>query len=133
MKRSVTLALVGAAAVFTSVVASATDYKRLYDFDTSDRYVNIERPYVVPKLIPTLGGAVHSCSTEGYQCASGTSCEFVMSRSYRDASGEPVNLSASQSFHFYSCKGSARLPTCATGFVAQKLSDGTGYRCVYYR
>lgn len=131
MKSSRILILISALAIFGSALANASEYKRYPGLGQNSYDIQIERPTPLPRLASTVFRVVHTCRTEGYQCASGTSCELVMSRGYRNKYGSPLNVGSSNNLHFYSCNGSARKPQCSDGFIP--VNNGNGYKCMYFR
>jgi hypothetical protein len=60
----------------------------------------------------------HTCATEGYECASGYRCEFIMSRDHEDEHGNPASYSQTNP-RYYSCNatGATRRPSCSLGLT----------------
>ena len=127
MKLSKILVLISGIAMLGSTLANAA-YKSFGDFSYGTRDVRIERAYEVPDFSSRAFKVVHTCATEGYQCASGTSCELVMSRSGRSKYGVQLQLNGNTNLHYYSCNGSTSLPKCSIGTPVKTAS---GYKCLY--
>ena len=70
----------------------------------------------------------HSCASEGYECADGYVCEFIMSKNGENSLGQPQPV-AQRTNRFYKCnltRNVARKPTCTYGVPAGMFTDGLG-------
>ena len=106
--------------LFSASLAGAAELQRApltKSFDTSEYTVSAKpriRKHEVKKIFE------HTCASEGYQCASGYQCEFIMSASGENALGNPLNLPYNRTnLRYYSCKatGYTTWPTCSKGLT----------------
>jgi hypothetical protein len=120
MNRLITATILATFALVTNTSAGAAELQRAPIPSSLDKpsYTVSAKP--IPKRLETRQFFEHTCASEGYECASGYQCEFIMSRSGEDEHGNPVDLGYNRTnLRFYNCNATGRTsqPSCSLGLT----------------
>ena len=124
MKNAKMLALIGAIAITVPSLTRAADFGDLAQTRSFDRPDYSTAVVTRPAKVDVRNFRQNTCDTEGYQCASGYSCDFVMTMSGKDALDRPAKLSYGKTnLRYYSCELTGRLSraTCSNGLIPGKV------------
>lgn len=120
MNRLTTASILATLALVATTSAGAAELQRAPISTSLDKPTYTVSAKPTPKRLETRKIFEHTCASEGYECASGYRCEFIMSRSGEDESGNPVDLGYNRTnLRFYSCEinGRTTRPTCSHGLT----------------